>query len=222
MIVNSAKKGAERKAIVEINTPRTRLDTETANRKREVNRKAVKKHRENMPPQKRRRLLESRRKNYRENKDKETAENLQRREKTVQTEQAFLQSECPYPTEGAFHRAVRRVKAKLRARGTKLAFLVKGVIKTSSKKTKEKLKELNVLYASPHKAPLTTPATVAISVAAAPPTTPASAAISVSAADTLKKHVEDINKKRNKDTLKHKRSLATAFGDRHNIGLTKK
>jgi len=97
--------------MAEFNTPRTRLDKTRAQKKREANRKAVLKHRENMTPQQRRRYLEARRKNYREEKDKAMAEKLRR----VQADEAFLDSGCLYPTQDAFHRAVRRVKEKFRA-----------------------------------------------------------------------------------------------------------
>ena len=225
----------------EFNTPRTRLDKTRAQKKREANRKAVLKHRENMTPQQRRRYLEARRKNYRENKDKAMAEKLRR----VQADEAFLDSGCPYPAQDAFHRAVRRVKEKFRAQGTKLAFLVKGVIKTSNKKTKEKLRELHVFYASPQKAPSAAPSAVPPSAAhhvlpsAAPPSTaphvapsavpqsaPSPAASSAAtpasaAADTLRKHISVLNKKRDKHTLKYKRNLSQAFRAQ-DIGLSKK
>ena len=60
-----------------------------------------------------------------------------RREKAVQAEMLFQSSDCPYPTQGAFQRAVRRVRGEIHAEGKWFAFLFKGLLKSSDEKTKQ-------------------------------------------------------------------------------------
>ena len=69
-----------------------------------------------------------------------------RKEKAVQVELAFHASGSPYPTKQCYFRAVRRLKEKFKSKGKKFAFLVKGVLKTTDRRTKKTLVELFVCF----------------------------------------------------------------------------
>ena len=112
----------------------TRLDKDKAERRRVAARLAVQKHRASQHPNKKRAVLDKRMKYYYQKKVEKESLLKARREKAVQTEMLFQSSDSPYPTQGAFHRAVRRVRAKIHAKGTKLAFLFKGLLKSSTKR----------------------------------------------------------------------------------------
>ena len=169
--------------------PRTRLADEKEAMNRQAIRLRVEKHRLAQHPQKKRRVLEKQRQYYYKKKAEtqlRVSQLQQRQEKGVQAEKAFQASGCPYPSQKAFMRAARRVKGKLRAKGVKLAYLVKAVLKSSSKETKKKLKELNVSFNTPEKNP-------------------------PSPGESLTKHVAVMSAKRDKATLQHKRRLSEAF-----------
>ena len=74
-----------------------------------------------------------------------------RRDKAVQAEMLFQSSDCPYPTQGAFQKAVRRVRGRICAKGKRFAFLFKGLLKSCDQKTKQELNQLHVKYATPTK-----------------------------------------------------------------------
>ena len=121
-----------------------------------------------------------------------------RRDKAVQAEVLFQSSDCPYPTQGAFQRAVRRVRGRIHAKGKRFAFLFKGLLKSSDQKTKQELNQLHVKCATPTK-------NVPI--------------------EALRKHISSIKpqKKRDRKTLEHRRTLATVFkGSSDAVGLSKR
>ena len=70
-----------------------------------------------------------------------------RRDKAVQADVLFQSSDCPYPTQ----RAVRRVRGRIHAKGKRFAFLFKGLLRSSDRKTKQELNQLHVKYATPTK-----------------------------------------------------------------------
>ena len=166
----------------------TRQDKEKADEKREAGRLAVQRHRANQHPDQKTCVREQR-KEYYSRKKAEREELLRaRREKAVQVEQTFQGNGCPYPTKDSYSRAVRRVKEKFRAKGVQLAHLLKGVIKTTDRQTQQHLKQLHVHCTTPHK----------------------HTSASSSPSKTLHAHITSITKKRDKDTLKHKKNLAQA------------
>jgi hypothetical protein len=126
------------------------MDAEKRNHQKELNRLRVQKHRENMHPQKRRRVNEKARE-YRERKRQEKVQaRLQKNSKAIQSETPH-HSDCPYPNQASYKRAVRRVKSKLKARGVKLAYLCKGLLKSADREAKKKLGDLHVSFSTPEK-----------------------------------------------------------------------
>lgn len=101
--------------------PQTRLDKKKAANEREANNIACRKHRANWSSQKRRRVNEKRMARYYRQKEEARSTHQARTEKAVQAEVNFSSSGCPYPTQGAFKQAVRRVRDRIKARGKKFA-----------------------------------------------------------------------------------------------------
>ena len=165
--------------------PKTRLDNEKAAQKRQSNNVAVRKHRAKQSAQKKRRTNEKRMARYYQQKEEERVVLQAKTEKAVQAQLDFQSTGCPYPNEGSFKRAVRRVRQKFTASGRKFVFLFKGLVKTADHNTRKALSELNVTAVTPQK---TTSPTV-----------------------LLQTHIASIKGKRDKQTLLHKRRLAAAF-----------
>ena len=165
--------------------PTTRMNQERADRRRETVRRSAQKCREKQSSQKKRRVNEKRKAYYNRVKAERKAVHRANTEKSVQVEMAF-QSSCsssPYPTQQAFRRAVARVREKFKAGGKKFAFLFKGLIKSADSETKQALKELSVTCTTPEK----------------------------TTTGSLQQHLAEINSKRDKKMLEHKRRLAEAF-----------
>lgn len=162
---------------------------------------AVQKHRKNQHPNKKRRVREQRRAYYYQKKNEKEEILRERTEKAVQAEE----KDCPYPNKNSYQRAVRRVWEKIRAKGNKFAFLLKGLIKFSDKNTKEALGNLNIISKTPPKQAATTPLS--------------------SPAKILHSHLRSVSRKRDKTTLIVKRNLAKAFKNTpktvKRIGLSK-
>ena len=119
-----------------------------------------------------------------------------RRDKAVQAEMMFQSSDCPYPTQGAFQRAVRRVRGRIHATGKRFAFLFKGLLKSSDQKMKQEFNQLHVKYTTLTKNIPT---------------------------EALRKHISSIKQKRDRKTLEHRRTLATLFkGSGDVVGLSKR
>ena len=106
------------------------------------------------------------------------------------------------PKIKAMHKQIKKLQAfKIGRVGQSLAplkrmqFQVKGLLKSSDKKTKQQLSELNVQYSTPTKRlPV----------------------------EALHSHIRSIRRKRDKGTLGHKRTLAKVFKDSHDaVGLSK-
>ena len=196
------KKKAEKEALAAQglpSPPKTRKNAEQKAARREAVRVAVQKHRSLQTSQKKRRLTEKRMTYYYKKKDEKEAKLRQQNSKSTQSAPP---SDCPYPTMEAYRRGVKRVAAKLKARGAKLAYLCKGILRNADKEAQEKLKELNVTFSTP------------------PKNTP-------SPRKTLATHFEDIKNKRDASTLNHKRALANAFKQQGStshdqIGLSKR
>lgn len=129
----------------------TKVDKDKAERRREAAKPAMQKRRANQHPNKKRAVRDKRMSCYYREKKAERDHLLQaRREKAVQAEMLFQSSDCPYPTQGAFQRAVRRVKGEIHAEGKRFAFLFKGLLKSYDKQTKQELSQLHVQYSSFH------------------------------------------------------------------------
>ena len=127
----------------------TRVDKDKAERRREAAKPAMQKRRANQHPNKKRAVRDKRMSCYYREKKAEKDHLLQaRREKAVQAEMLFQSSDCPYPTQGAFRRAVRRVKGEIHAKGKRFAFLFKGLLKSYDKQMKQELSQLHVQYSS--------------------------------------------------------------------------
>ncbi|KAK7112858.1 hypothetical protein V1264_012241 [Littorina saxatilis] len=180
--VYDAKKRQERQSVAAKGTAREKVE-----KKREEWRQASQNYRDGITAQKKRRVKEKRMSHFYKKKEAKMAAEVAKVEKAVQAQAAFQQSGCPYPTQGAYKRAVRRMKAKFKTQGAKLAHLFKGVVKYSDPKTRRALKVLNVSYSTPEKTP--------------------------DPVETLRHHVGSLSKKRDINTLKHKRRLAQAFKD---------
>ena len=154
----------------------TRLDKDKAERRREAAKPAMQKRRANQHPNKKRAVRDKRMScSYREKRQKgiicyrpggrrqfklkcyfspRTVLILPKGHSSVlglslSYPRGILQSsDCPYPTQGAFQRAVRRVKGEIHAEGKRFAFLFKGLLKSSDEQTKRELSQLHVQYSS--------------------------------------------------------------------------
>ena len=135
LCVPREKKKAEGASSTTLAGVETRLDKNKAERGTAGAKIAVHKHRASLHPNKKRAVLDKRMSYYYRKKVERDSLLRARRDKAVQADVLFQSSDCPYPTQGAFQRAVRRVRGRIHAKGKRFAFLFKGLLKSSDRKT---------------------------------------------------------------------------------------